>query len=332
MAVAAFQGYNGAGKAGSGSDLSFSAAARDRFSRFISSEFQQGNRVSKDPTSGRSEIEDVSYGAFENKLVATIEGSTEGMLLYLLRSLFGTVVSAQQGGSAAYLHTFTRAATLASADRLTFEQKYGTKAESEVANGVVSKLRYDFSQGGMVRIGYEALCANPSYSSSPTSATFPAVGTTRISQPMHTITLAGTSRQVRSGFVEVIGGNMEDDFVATQRARVDAERGAFEVNFELEMLFADLTDRRRMWDSSSATGPGSEATFYECNVKGEHPTAIASTYKPRIEFDMDRITMEAVGLPLEGKNFIVQRVRGFGSYDSTNGAVTAKVMNSQVSA
>jgi hypothetical protein len=331
-AVAAFKGYVAAGKAGSGSDLSFSAVARDRFNRFVSSNMPQSNTPEKDPTSGRSEAEGVAWGPFDNKLEAVLEGSTEGALLYYLRSLFGNVTSTQQAATAAYQHVFTRADALASADRLTFEQKYGTKAESEIANGVVKKYRYDFTQKGMVRHGISALLANPAYSSSPTSATLPAVGTTRISQPMHTFSLAGVTRKVRSGWVEIDGGNMDDDFSAPGRARIDAERGPFEVSFELEMLFTDLTDRRRFWDSAAATTPGNVATFYECNVKGEHPTVIASTYKHTIEFDMDAVSLEAVDLPMQGKDFITERVRGSCIYDATNGAVTAKVTNTQTTA
>jgi hypothetical protein len=335
MAVQGWQGHLGVGKASSGSDLSFAAVARDRFNRFSRCDFKEQHRETPDDkNSGAREVEDVALGHFDARLEAELEGSVEGALTYLLRSLMGTVVSAQQSATPAYLHTFTAAPTLAAADRLTFEKRYGTKAEAEIANGVVNKYRYDFTQPGFVRHQVNALLANPAYSSSPTSPTFPAVGTTRISQPMHTVSLAGVSRKVRGGWVEVDGGNDENDFSATQRGRIDAERGRLKGAFQLEMYFADLADKRRFWDSASATGPGNVAVFYECNVKGEHPTDIAgaATHKPSIEFDMDKVFLREVGTPVQGDGPIIQTVQGLTAKDPTNGAVTIKVKNSQATA
>lgn len=328
-AVAGFKGALGAGKGTGSTDLAFTAVARDRFCRFIDAEFTEDHQAEMDPTSGRAEAEAVALGPYDNRLKATLEGTVEGIVPYLLRSLMGGVTSAQQASTTAYLHTYTRADALAAVDRLTFEKKMGTSAEAKVANGVVNRLRYDFGQRGMVRWSFDALCAKSTYSSSPTSATFPSATTTRLSQYMHTFTFGGSSFVARAGSVEIDTHNMEDDFTATQRFRRDAERGPMEVTCVLEALFQNLNNWRQFMGGVSVTEPGNDPVYYEANVKGEHPTEIvgATGHKYTAEFDMDKCWVEKVGLPVPGKGFIAQSMRLKGIYDSTNGAATVKLKN-----
>lgn len=330
--VHAFKGYLGAGKAASGTDLGFSAAARDRFCRFIDLELTEANQEELDPTSGRAEPEAAFLGPFDTRIRGTLEGTTEGLIGYLLRSLFGTVASAQQAATTAYLHTFTLADTLPSASRLTLEARYGTKAEAEVVNAVVKSMRYDFSNRGLLRWGFEALGALPTYTSTPTSATLAAAGTTHLSQQMHTFTLFGATRKIRSGSIEIDHGNDEDDFTATSRARQDAEYGALRATFDLEVLFADLADHRRFWGGATLTTPADVPSYYAVNVKAEHPTEIvgAAGHKYTAEFDFPKAFLTGVTKPMRGRDAIVQRIQGTAVYDSaTTKAVDVKVKSTQ---
>lgn len=324
----ALKGYLGVGKAASGSDLSFSPVVRDRFCRYVDLEFVESQSEEIDPTSGRAEPEEAFLGPYDSRLRGTLEGTSEGAIGYLLRSLMGTV-STGAAVTGAYPHTFTKADSLASANRLTFEKKYGTIAEAEYANGVVKSMRYDFNQRGMSRWGFEALTTNPVYTASPTSPTLPAALTTRWSFGMHTFTFGGATRRIRGGSVEIDNNAYDDDFDTTSRSRRDADYGEFNVNVSLDMLFDDLTDLRRFWGGAALTGPANVPALYECNVKAEHPTAIAGAEKHTVEFDMDKLFITGVTRRLSAKDVIMQTITGRALYDATNGAVTVKLKNTQ---
>lgn len=330
--VNAFKGYLGAGKSGAVTDLSFAAVARDRFARYVDCDWRQSNGEELDPNSGRAEVEEAFLGPLEASIDFTLEGSMEGILGYLLRSIFGAASSAQQGGTAAYLHTYTVADTHAAGGRLTFEKKYGASAQSLVGNGVINRLRYDFTQRGMVRIGGTALTANPAFNGSPTAATLPAANVTRLSQYMHALTFDGGSVPVRQGFVEYVRGNDEDDFTATSRARRDAELGSFMANTEFELQFTDLTHLRRFWGAASATGPGDVPAYYPFSLVGTHPTDIvgAAGHKYTLTHTLPKLYLQEVSIPLRSKDVIIQTVRGTATYDAaTSAAATVTLKNSQ---
>lgn len=331
--VHGFRGAFGVGNQ-TGADLTVATVARDRFARYFDAEFAMAYEADEDPTSGRSETEEVFLDRVAASLDFTIEGSVEGVLTRLLKSLFGTdTITTPGGGILTRDHTITVADTLGTAGRLSFEKKVGTSSHAFIANGVVQRLRVGFDQAGQMRFAGRALCGKPQYLAAATAVTLPTAAT-RLSRRMGTFTLFGladNALKVRSGFLEYERVLDEEDFTTDNLFRRDAEYGAFRARWELQVLYENADQVRRMWGSATETEPKTTPAYYDATVKYEHPTVIEGALKYGLTAKFPRSHIR-VSAPLPAKDVIVQTIRGTAVYDTVTAKAADAVVRNTVTA
>jgi hypothetical protein len=327
-------GWLGAGKQSGAALLRDALVARDRFSRFYTAEFVEDARIDQEPTSARPEVEEIGIDAFDVRLNATLDGSTEGILSRAWYSLLGAKASAQQAATAAYKHTLSRANTVPNDARLSFELKQGTLAQSDAANGIVNEIRVDFTQQGHLRHHISALCG-PTEEVSPTSETLPLVNTllTRRGAGLTDglMTIAGeAAARVRSGTITVRRALEEDDFDVLSQFRADAEYGALLASFSVTLGFRDKTLSKKFWGGTGLTKRGDTPAYYNSAFAFARPDVIASTFRHMEKVNMPRTHLTKVSKPFTAGGAVAQTVEGIAVYDAaTTKAIDVELVNSQ---
>lgn len=316
-----------------GADLTAALVARSRFARSFELDFQKHYEIELDPSAGRAELEEVILDRVDAKLTGVLDGSVEGPLTWLYRSLLGTdTITTPAGGVNSRDHTITLSDALTSNSRLSLEKKVGTRAQAFNANGVVRMLECQFNQQGMLRHSFEALCGKPSTAAS-TAVTLPGLAT-RLSRRMGTFTLFGladNTLKVRGGSWRLERVLDDEDFTATSLFRRDAEYGELRATWEAQVLYEDEDQVKRMWGGTGQTDPKDTAAYYAAKFKFEHPTVIEGVLKYGVTADFPRSSIQ-VTKPQRAKNVILQTIRGTATYDaSTTKAVDIVIRNTLVS-
>lgn len=336
-AIHGFKGFLGIGKQSTNVKLRDALVARDRFSQFYECDWQDNRNVERDPSSARATIEEVAIDNYDLQLVGVLGPSTEGVLSRMWYSLMGAKASAQQGATAAYLHTLSEADSVPNDGMLSAEKRFGTLAESEAANIVVKKMGIDFTQAGFLRHPFEAVAGKPERIQPATTATLPAVSTflarKYAGHAQAFMTIAGVATApVLSGRVDAMRAVDEDDFDVLSNYRRYAEYGALTAEFSVQLKFEDMSYLRRFWGGASLNTPADpdEPVYYATKIGFVKPTVIASTFRHSEIVDMPRAHLSKVSKPVRGKEGIVQTVEGFATYDSgTTKAFDVQVLNTQ---
>lgn len=311
-----FKGWLGVGFAGV-SDLRQAVPSRTAFARFHDIEVTEAQGEEIDPTSGRSDPESVSLGDYDLKVKATLEGTTEGCIAPLARSLLGGAFTDSTVGTTGKQHLGVLADTVPNNARLGCEVRYGTDAESENFNAVCDSLEFNLNQAGYARWVASLIGSSPAYNASPTSPTLPAIATL-LSQRTTTFSLdADTTHVVRNLSWKLQRKMDQDDYDLTSRQRRDASYGELEATFDAELTFQTAVELRRFWGGAAATLPSDVDTYYAVNIKTERSDVIAGgTAKHTAAIDMPKCFLTKVSTPIHGRDVIRQKVQGRAIYDS----------------
>ncbi len=314
-----FKGFLGVGKQ-TGADLRQAVVARTHFARFHELEFPRSRGEEVDPTSGRSEPESVSLGNYDQRFRGTLEGTTEGPIVPLARSVLGGAITTTTVGTTGKQHVIPVADT-PSAGRLSLERNWGTAAggDAEAINGIASSLRYNAQQPGYARWEVEGLGSLPSRVATATVPTYPIVGSL-LSQRISTFSLdASTAHIVRNfswGIRRVLD---EDDYDVTSQHRRDAEYGEVVADFDAEVTFANMDNLRRFWGGATVTAPSDTEAYYAVDIKTERADVIAGgTAKHTSRIVMPKVFITGCSDPFRGRDQIRQRIQGRGIYSAAD--------------
>lgn len=326
QATHAHKGYFGVGiHATSLTDLRAAKVARTAFCRFHDFEVTHGQGEEVDPTSGRTDPEGVALGNYDVKAKGTLEGTTEGVLPYLARSLLGGQATTTTVGTTGKQHEFLVADTIPlNGGRLSCEARYGTATESETFNAVCDSMEFNINQAGYARWPVSLIGSSPALTGAPTAATLPSMSTI-LSQRVTTFTMnALTTKVVRNLSWKLQRTVPDDDYDVTSRQRRDGSYGEMQATFDAELTFQDSNALKEFWGGTGLSAPGDTDTYYPVNIKTERSDVIAGgTAKHTAMLDLPKAFITRVSTPMRGRDVIRQRIAGRGIY-SPSGSVWAQ--------
>lgn len=315
------------------SDLRQTLVARAYWSRVHDIEVTHDDGAEFDPTSGRSVAEGVVPGDYDVRIKATLEGSTEGVVPVLARSLMGTAFTDTTVGTTGKQHTTQEADTMPLAGgRFSYESILGTAGVSEQGNGACTELGFNLDQAGYAKWNCGIIGSSPAYNASPTTPTLPS-HLTRLARRKTTFTLDGAATHVvRNCNWNLKREGMEDDYDVASHQRRDFSYGEFIPTFDAEITFVNADNFRRFWGSATATVPGTTPVLYPVNIKTERYDVIpGGTAVHTAMLDMPAVKLTKVGTPIRSRDGIRQQVAGRGVYDGSTYAAKLTMINSIVS-
>jgi len=322
----AFKGWLGIGFAGI-TDLRQTIPARTTFARFEDIEVSEKHNEDIDPFSGRSDPESVALGDYDLRVKATLEGTTEGPIVPLIRSLMGGASTDGTTGTTGKTHALQIADTVPNNARLGCEVRYGTDAESENFNAICNAIEFQITQQGYARWVADLIGSSPAYNGSPTSPTLPAT-TTLLSKRQTTFSLDTDTTHVVRGLSWKLERKVdENDYDVTSRQRRDASYGEFIATFDAEVTFQTAVELRRFWNAATATAPvdGPEA-YFPVNIQTQRVDVIpGGTAKHGIVIDMPKAFLTKVGTPMKAGDVIRQRIQGRAIYSPSGSTYSAQV-------
>lgn len=321
----AFKGAFGLGvHATSLTDLRQSLVARSAWTRFHDLKIDHDDGSEFDPTSGKAVAEDASLGDYDVRIRATLEGTTEGAIPYLIRSLLGGQPATTTVGTTGKQHVFDLADTIPlNGGRFSYESVWGTSGNGEAGNAVCQELTYSLDQEGYARWMASMLGSSPAFLSSPTTPSLPSKGTW-LSFRKTTFTLdAETTHVVRNCRWTLKRNLVEDDYDGTSHQRRDTGYGELVPSFDAELSFVNSDNFRRYWGSKTANGPATTPTYYAVNIKSERYDVIpGGTAVHTVMLDLPAVKLMPMGLDMKGRSPIRLRMTGQGT---DNGTYPAKV-------
>lgn len=278
-------------------------------------------------TGGMPDPEGVSLGDYDYRIRATFEGTAEGPVVPLARSILGVQPVTTTVLTTGKQHVLTGVAdTLPLAGgRLSTEVRKGTSGVSEQANAVAESLEFQITQAGYARWVTSLIGSSPARNASPTSPTYPDMATI-LSKRVTTFTFNSATTKVVRGLSWMIKRGLDDkDYDVTSRQRRDAGyAGPVETTFDAELQFFDDTELREFWGGAGVSTPGDDSTYYPVNILTARNDVIAGgTAKQSVALDLPKVFITEVSDPIEGRDAMRQRVRGRAIY-SPSGSVYAQ--------
>jgi hypothetical protein len=326
--AAATRSYLGIGAhATSLTDLRQAKVAPTSFARLhtIQTVDKHGEEVQE--TGGMPDPEGVSLGDYDYRIRATFEGTAEGPVVPLARSLMGVQPVTTTVGTTGKQHVLTGVAdTLPLAGgRLSTEVRKGTSGVSVQANGVCDELEFQITQAGYARWATSIIGSSPARNGSPTSPTYPDMATI-LSKRVTTFNFNSATTKVVRGLSWKLKRGVDDkDYDVTSRQRRDAGyAGPVETTFDAELQFFDDTELREFWGGAGVSTPGDDSTYYPVNIKTARNDVIAGgTAKQTVELDLPKVFITEKSEGIQGRDAMRQRVRGRAIY-SPSGSVYAQ--------
>ena len=298
--------------------------ARTEFMRFIDANIEENPNAAPLENSGSQEIDAILIGPWEIKATGVVELRPDncGLILY---SLMGAVASAQIAATSAYKHTFTRAD---SPKHLSLEYAYGTNPESEDVTGFApEEVVFEFTDR-LLTMDFGGPAHKVEANASPTSKSL--VTTSPFTKFMAAITLGGVAATVRSMRLTVNRNPQMDDFVNGSLFLDSLEYGAFLVTADWEVVFDDLTERKKFWGGTGAgTTPDSLVKSYADSVvfTGEQIGATGEYYI--IQFNLPKNIIVEHDAPMHGKDQIIQRFKTQAIYDGSSKTMDIELTNEE---
>lgn len=328
--AASYRTYLGVGgHVSSITDLRQAVVATQQFARVHSLQFvnKQGEEVQE--TGGMPDPEGVSLGDYDYRIRATFEGTAEGPVVPLARSLLGVQPVTTTVLTTGKQHVLTGVAdTLPVAGgRISTEVRKGTSGTSIKANAVCEELEFQITQAGYARWGTSIIGSTPTRSGAPTSPTYPDMATI-LSKRITTFTFnAATTKVVRGLSWKLKRGLDDKDYDVASRQRRDAGyAGPVETTLDAELQFFDDTELREFWGGAGVSTPGDDSTYYPVNIKTNRNDVIAGgTAKQTVELDLPKVFITEISDPVEGRDAIRQRVRGRAIYSPTGSVYAQKL-------
>lgn len=322
------RGYLGvAGHATSLTDLRQAKVAPTTFVRLhsLTTTHKQGEEVQE--TGGMPDPEGVALGDYDYRIAATFEGTAEGIVVPLARSLMGVQPVTTTVLTTGKQHVLTGVADSLplAGGRLSTEVRKGTSGVSEQGNAVCDELEFQITQAGYARWATNLIASSPARNASPTSPTYPDMATI-LSKRVTTFTFNSATTKVVRGLSWKLKRGVDDkDYDATSRQRRDAGyAGPVEVTFDAELQFFDDTERREFWGGAGVSTPGDDSTYYPVNILTARNDVIAGgTAKQSVALDLPKAFITEVSDPIQGREAIRQRMRGRAIY-SPSGSVYAQ--------
>lgn len=271
--------------------------------------------------------EGASLGDYDYRIAGALEGTAEGPIVPLARSLMGVQPVTSTVGTTGKQHVLTGVADSLplAGGRLSTEVRKGTSGVSEQGNGVCNELGFQITQAGYARWPFGIIASSPVRNASPTSPTYPDMATI-LSKRVTTFTFNGATTKVLRGLTWTMKRGVDDkDYDATSRQRRDAGyAGPFETSFDAELQFFDDTEQREFWGGAGVSQPGDDSTYYAANIKtARNDVIVGGTAKQTVELDLPKVFLTEQSQTIQGRDAIRQRVRGRAIY-SPSGSVYAQ--------
>ena len=236
-----------------------------------------------------------------------------GHIGYWLGMAIGAESSAQQGGSAAYLHTYTPAD-----DLKTFAMWYkrGGNQQVVIPYGLVNTLLLEQGPDDVLRstVGLFGRTETIDASDVSTADAYDTVG------PFHNMDLAITgptnaAKAYKSSILIDNKFDIEKGKVHGSRFYEDAIPGKREITGTIEMWFNDDGDYQSFWGSTSDTTPDVDGEFdtIPLNFKWDTNVVIADTYEYTLEIDIPEVLYRTNTVTIEDR--IRQVINFSGQYD-----------------
>ncbi|MCK5616145.1 hypothetical protein KAR91_80520 [Candidatus Pacearchaeota archaeon] len=253
-----------------------------------------------------------------------------GHLGYWLGMAIGAESSAQQGGSAAYLHTYTPAD-----DLKTFSMWYkrGGNQQVVIPYGLVNTLLLEQAPNDVLRstVGLFGQTETIDASDITTADTYDTAGA------FHNMDLAVTgptnaAKVYKSSILIDNKYDVEKGKVHGSRFYEDAVPGKRAITGTLEMWFNDDGDYQSFWGSSSDTTPDVDGEFstIPLNFKWDTNKIIADTYEYTLEIDIPEVLYKTNTVTIEDR--IKQVINWSAQYDTGDSyEIEAYLTNSVVS-
>lgn len=299
-------------------DLRQALPARTVSCRFHDWETTHDDGAEFDPTSGMADPEDVAEGDYDVRGRGTLEGTVEGVVPYLTRSLMGGQPSSSVVGVTGHQHVWSIADAIPlNGGRLAVEVKTGASQEAEEYAAVCGSLEFQLNQAGYARWATELLGSSPALNAAPTVPAYPSVNSL-LKKRVTTVTFDGaTALVVRNLSWRVQRDLDEDDYDVTSNQRRDTAYGEVHTTFDAELTFQNEDQRRDYWGGNDSPSP--DAAYYPVNIKTEGLTIAGGTAKYTAMLDMPKVKITGVSKPMRGRNVIRQRLTGRAVYSPGSG-------------
>lgn len=289
--------------------------ARTSYARFVDSDIQRSHNEDPVQTSRLMAAEDVSLGDYDVTFTGKVEARPEstGAFLKAFAGNGSVTTTTPGGGINSRQHDIVPQDTR---QPVTLERRVGTLNKSEVVGGgVFEEIGLEFARSTLM-LGYKGVGQKDQVDQAPSTPTFD----TQRALLKHeaVVTLNGATVGVKSARVTMQREVTKDDYETGNRYRVDADVGASKLTAQYELNFRDLTLLKRSLGSGATSEP-TDTPAYNADKLVVTGPVIEGAIPYKLELSMPKCFWKPIGLPMQGKEGIVQRVQAEALYDETAG-------------
>ncbi len=244
----------------------------------------------------------------------------EGMVGWWLKFALGSVTAAQQGGTAAYKHTYKPAKTLYP---FTLWFNRGGTQNIKIPYSMLNTITFTQAINDALRMSVGFVGQKDQIATDFGSASYSTLGP--ITNSMLTVSIAGATTgqaaQVHNTTINFGNGiDVNDGMVHGARFFGSLVPGPREVTGSLDIWFDDDIEYERFWGAAALTEPGTDTATVALSFEWDTGVLADTGYNYILKIYIPAAIYTASNVNV-GANRIVQTIEFTGEYDSTSDSV-----------